>query len=269
MNLSLAHAPRTAATQFGTWVSYAGSARTVLALVLVSAAAIVVYLAFRLRLPFRPSRPGQRAAGIMLTAWVTAIAAFLICLSIYVQQLSNDHLLKAAPADSIAPVTFSGVVILFAVLVITSNQRRTVRWGSAAIAALAAPMVFELPFDLIVMARTYPPVAPDPALYRALFFVPLFLIELSTLALLSLSPVVKVSRATFCCVALMLAVFAVWSLDGFTYPSATAPILLNALSKIIAFVATLTLFLPLRSGDSTPAKNREATTALAEVTPSA
>src|ERR1700733_1243847 len=77
MKLGLAHVPHTAATQFGTWVSYAGSARTVLALVLVSAAAIVVYLGFRLRLPFRPSRPGQRAAGIMLTAWVTAIAAFL------------------------------------------------------------------------------------------------------------------------------------------------------------------------------------------------
>jgi hypothetical protein len=269
MKLSLSPAPRAAATQFGTWVSYAGSARTALAIVLLTAAAIAVYLGFRLRLPVRPPRPGQVGRGIMLTTWVTAIVVFLICASLYIQQLSNDHLLKAAPADSIAPVTFAGVVILFALLATTSNQRRAVRWGSAAIAALAAPMVFELPFDLIIVARTYPPVAPDPALYRALFFVPLVLIELSTLALLSLSPVLRISRATCWCFALMLAVFAIWSLEGFSYPSATVPTLLNALSKIIAFVTTLTLFLPLRGRDNTLAEDRAANTAMAEVTPSA
>lgn len=183
--------------------------------------------------------------------------------------MRNDHLLRAAPTDSIAPVTFAGVVILFAVLPITSRQRRTVRWGSAAIAALAAPMVFELPFDLIVMARTYPPLAPDPALYRALFFAPLFLIELSTVALLSLSPVVKVSRATFWCFALMLAVFAVWSLLGFSYPSAPAPVLLNAMSKIMAFATMLTLFLPLRGADSAMVHAGEPSATMAGVTPCA
>jgi hypothetical protein len=266
MKLSLADAPHTAATQFGTWISYAGSARTALALVLLAAAAIAAYLGFRLRLPVRPPRPGQVARGIMLTTWVGAIVAFLLCVSLYIQQLASDHLLKAAPADAIAPVTFGGVVILFALLATTSKQPRGVRWGSAAIAALAAPMVFELPFDLIIMARTYPPVAPDPALYRALFFVPLVLIELSTLALLSLSPVVTVTRATCWCFALMLAVFAIWSLEGFSYPSAPVPILLNALSKIIAFVTTLTLFLPLRGGASAQAEDREPNTAMAEVT---
>ena len=46
-------------------------------------------------------------------------------------------------------------------------------------------MVFELPFDLIVMARTFPPIPPNPALYRVLFFAPLFAIEITTLALLT------------------------------------------------------------------------------------
>jgi hypothetical protein len=247
MKLSLSPASHTIATQFGTWVSYAGAAKIVLALVLLAAAAVVTGLGFRLRLPFRPPRPGLRARAVLLAIWASAIVAFLIGLTVYVQQLRDDHLLQAAPADSIAPVTLAGIVILFAVLAVTSRQRPPVRWGTALIAALAAPMVFELPFDLIVMARTYPPVAPDPALYRAVFFAPLFLIELSTLALLSLSPVVKVSRATCWCFALMLAVFAVWSLEGFSYPSATVPVLLNAISKVMAFVTTLTLFLPLRA----------------------
>jgi NAD(P)-dependent dehydrogenase (short-subunit alcohol dehydrogenase family) len=56
-------------------------------------------------------------------------------------------------------------------------------------------MIFELPFDLIVMARTFPR-APDPAWSRVLFFAPLFLIEITTLALLTLSPMVQVSKAT-------------------------------------------------------------------------
>ena len=42
----------------------------------------------------------------------------------------------------------------------------------------------------------------------------------------------------------MLAVFAVWALFGFGYPSAPLPIALNVVSKILAFVTALTLFLP-------------------------
>jgi hypothetical protein len=75
-------------------------------------------------------------------------------------------------------------------------------------------MIFELPFDLIVMARTYPSIPPDPALYRALFFAPLFLIGITTLLLLGLSPMVRLTRATFISFALMLGVFAVWALSG-------------------------------------------------------
>ena len=104
-------------------------------------------------------------------------------------------------------------------------------------------MIFELPFDLIVMTRTYP-IPPDPAWYRALFFLPLFAIELTTLALLTLSPMVRLSRATFLSFAAILVVFAVWALAGFGYPSAPVPITLNVVSKILAFVTVLTLFLP-------------------------
>jgi hypothetical protein len=96
------------------------------------------------------------------------------------------------------------------------------------------------------MARTYPPIPPDPAMYRALFFVPLFLIEITTLLLLRLSPMVRLTRATFFSFALMLGVFAVWALPGFGYPSAPLPTALNIASKILAFITALTLFLPQR-----------------------
>jgi hypothetical protein len=113
-------------------------------------------------------------------------------------------------------------------------------------------MIFEFPFDLIVMARTYPTIPPDPALYRLLFFAPLFLVEFTTLALLTLSPMVKLPRASFFFFALMLVVFAAWGLSGFGYPSGPVPFALNVLSKIVAFAVTLSLFLPQRAQASTP-----------------
>jgi hypothetical protein len=250
MKFSLAQA-HASATQFGTWMSYSGSARLVLAAVLLAFAAAAVYLARRLRKPLRPVRPGPAVTAALVAVWVAAIIAFLICAHAYVHQLRRDHLLQAPPTDPIAPVTLICAAALFAVLVI-SGAHKPRGWVSAAVAALAAPMVFELPFDLIVMARTYPAVPPDPALYRLLFFAPLFLIEIATLALLTISPQVRLTRATLACFALMLAVFAVWSLAGFSYPDAPVPVLLNATSKVLAFVTTLTLFLPLRASESAP-----------------
>jgi hypothetical protein len=89
-------------------------------------------------------------------------------------------------------------------------------------------------------------------LYRALFFAPLFLIEVLTLALPTVSPAVRLSRAALMCFALMLAVFAVWGLSGFGYPSAPVPFTLNVVSKILAFAVTLGLFVPQTARASTP-----------------
>ena len=92
------------------------------------------------------------------------------------------------------------------IVLISGSHDWPVRLAGAAIGALAAPMIFEFPFDLIVMARTFPRI-PDPALYRILFFAPLFLIEITTLSLLALSPMVRLSKATFFSFAAILAGF--------------------------------------------------------------
>jgi hypothetical protein len=54
-------------------------------------------------------------------------------------------------------------------------------------------MIFEFPFDLIVMRRTNPPLPTHPMLYRQLFFLPLFLVEFSTVSLLTLLPSMRVT----------------------------------------------------------------------------
>ncbi len=234
-------------TQYGTWVSYSGTADVALAGVLAVAAAGVAYAGMRLPLPARLPRPGKAARAILLTLWPVSFAAFLAGFSIYALHAHKVlHLAKATPpADPIDPVSVIcfGALLWFIVLAYNARGWR-VAFGGAVVGALAGWMIFEFPFDLIIMARTYPALPPDPALYRAVFFAPLLLVELTTLARLTLSPVVRPSRATFWCFAAMLAVFAVWALVGFGYPDAAAPLALNVVAKILAFATALTLFLP-------------------------
>lgn len=242
-------------TQYGTWVSYSGVARFELAIVLAAVAAGLAYAGSRLPLPARRARAsragrhGRARLVFMLGTWVLAIAAFLVGFAIYVRQYRHEYGIHAsAPPDHILPVTlFAVAATFFVILVSCDSYGPGQRLAGAAIGAMAGPMVFELPFDLIVMARTYPPIAPDPGLYRALFFVPLFLIEVTTLSLLAMSPMVKLSRGAVLSFASMLAVFAVWALIGFAYPSAPAPTALNIVSKLLAFVTVLCLFLPRRA----------------------
>ena len=240
-------------THYGTWISYGGTARIALAVVLMAAAGGVAFAGMRLPLPYRPARPGKAARTFRIAIWLVAIVALPVCVAAYAQHALREHLLHAAPADPIAPVTLICSGLTFFVIVVASSARGwRVALGSAVMGALAAIMIFELPFDLIVMARTYPPLPPDPALYRALFFVPLFLIEITTLWLLPLSPLFRVSKAALFFFASMLATFAVWGLFGFGYPSSPVPFALNVVSKILAFAVALTLLLPERAQAGAP-----------------
>jgi hypothetical protein len=236
----------------GAWVSYSGTARLGLAIVLVAAAAGIVYAGTRLRRPVRLPHPGQTAIGIMAAAWLLAITAFLACAGRYVRAMRQHHLLHTLPPHPITPVTGACAVATFVTILIAARSHDwPVRLASAAIGAAAAPMIFEFPFDLIVMARTYPPIPPDPALYRVLFFAPLFLVEFATLSFLAYAPMARLTRATVFSFALMLAVFAAWALSGFAFPATPGPFAFNVVSKILAFATALTLFLPQRNEAST------------------
>lgn len=236
-------------TQYGTWVSYGGDARIWLAVGLLAVAGGTAFAGIRLPLPVRARRPARAGRVAMIVAWVASIAALLACVTVYIRQYMHAYGLSApaaAPGDPVIPVTLTAAAVLFVIVVIISRSSHAwgMRLASGFIGAIAALMIFELPFDLIVMARSHPVI--DPALYRPLLFGCLFAIEVTTLLLLRLSPMVRLTRATFFSFALMLGVFAVWALSGFGYPSAPLPAALNIVSKILAFVTALTLFLPQR-----------------------
>jgi hypothetical protein len=233
------------------WANYSGAAEIVLIVVLMVAAAAVAYAGIRLRLPARPPRPGRAVMIVMIVAWVLAIVALVVCVAVYETQALRAGFQQTKRSDPIAPITLIGVCVVFFVILVVHRARGAgVAVGSATIGALAAPWIFEVPFDLVIMPRAHFDI--DPALYRPLLFGPLILTGVMTVALLSLSPVVRVRRVTLWCFAGMLALYAVWGLFGFAYPSATGPTALNALSKVLALVTALTLFLPLRDGSGTP-----------------
>jgi hypothetical protein len=97
----------------------------------------------------------------MLVIWGFAILAFLVCLPVYVRHARREHLYHGAPPTPIFPITATCVVVIFVVILLVSRSHgQQAVLMSAAIGAAAAPMIFEFPFDLIVMARTYPRFPP-------------------------------------------------------------------------------------------------------------
>jgi hypothetical protein len=232
---------------YGTWLSYGGAGRIGLAAVLFAAAAALGVAAARGWPPRRsgPDRPRRRAVTVALIAgWVLAAVAVLAGAAVYVHQARQQYSGGTAASDPITPVTLIGAGVVFLAIFITSRRPFPVTLAGAVIGAMAGPVLFELPFDVIVMARTYPPVDPHPDAYRIVFFAPLFAIELVTLALLARSPMVRPGPAFGGLLAVMLALFAVWALAGFGYPSAPLPIALNVAAKLAALAAALSLFLP-------------------------
>jgi hypothetical protein len=234
-------------TQYATWVSYSGDARIWLAIGLLAAACCVVLAGIWLPLPIRFTRPTPAGRAATIAAWAASLAALLVCLAIYlhlgIEDIRASGMGAPALKLTILPVTLTADAVLFAVIISRSSPDLRTRLASAVVGAMAAPMIFELPFDPFVIAKVHG-FPLQPTMYRFLVYVPLLLTEITTLLLLRLSPMVRLTRATFFSFALMVGAWAAWAVTGFGYPSAPLPIALNIASKILAFVTAFTLFLP-------------------------
>lgn len=224
-------------------MSYSGSAADILAAVLLGVALVLGALGIRLKRPIEPKRPGKYMAVTLVLIFLLAGFSFLVSVATYGAELIRQSGSFTPPSNPISPITFGSVFVTFCVVALLSWQSGWITaLGSAAAATIAAPMIFELPFDLIVMGRTYP---PAPALqFTLLFFLPLWIVGISAFALTTVSPLMKVTRYTLFCLAGMFLVFSAWALFDFSYPAAPIPIALNAISKVLSFMAAVTLFLP-------------------------
>jgi hypothetical protein len=228
--------------QNGTWRPYAGGEALLLAAVLLVIAVVLAYVGMRLREPVGVSRPGKAVGVLLVIMWGLSLATLSIAVGTYVRAFFQYHGNVTLPPNPITRITFlSGLVTFVVIAYFTRHHGLKVALGSAIVGSIAAPLIFELPFDLIVMWRTYPP--PPGTQYTLLYFLPLFLVEISSFSLLTLSPLMKVSRLTLFALAAVFGVFAVWALFGFAYPLHPLPFAFNAISKILCFVVSITLFL--------------------------
>jgi hypothetical protein len=231
-------------TQYGEWVPYEGASAAVLAIVLLAVGLVLTYGGMKLKSARGVKSPGKTVSVFLVLIWVLSLVTFLVAVVSYGTQLYQENLLGNAPVNAVTPVTELSAVLTFIVIVYASRSHGLkVALLSAFVGTAAAPMIFELPFDLIVMGRTYPPIPPSPTLYRLLFFMPLFIVEISTFSLLTLSPLTKLSKYTLFSLASVFYVFALWAFLGFSYPSNFTPLALNDVSKVLSFVTAITLFL--------------------------
>jgi hypothetical protein len=232
-------------TQSANWIPYFGTQAFILAAVLLIIAAILAHLGTRLHHSLAPKMPGIGLSILLVANWILSFATLAVSIGTYVRILFQEYGPFTAAPNPITPVTtLSGLITFIVIAILTRRYGLRVALGSAIVGTIAAPMIFELPFDLIVIARVLPrPPAPTAQL-TLLYFLPLFLWELASYSLLTLSPATRLSHKTLFALAAVFLVFGIWALAGFSYPSTPIPIALNAISKMLSFVAAITLFLP-------------------------
>ena len=222
------------------WSPYVGSSSTLLVVALLIVTSILISFAVRLPHPITVKRPGKVLSVSIVVFWIVCVMAVLVASYIYIvaeYRQAGGHLTVAA--DPISPVTYTSAVVAF--LVIAYLARRSGFWGalgSAIVGTIAAPLIF----DLIILGRISPP--PPGTLLLLIFFLPFILVQLLSFAMLTFSPVMKLSRYTLFLLASMFLIFAVWAMFGFAYPASLLPIALNMISKVLAFATAVSLFLP-------------------------
>ena len=230
---------------FGEWIPYSGNGAIILGVVLLMIASVFTLLGFKLKKSLRVKIPGKAITGVLIAVWILSILTFLVDIGVYALQMQQEKLTGTIPNNPITKFTLSFALLSFLIIwQINIKKGIKIAFFGAAFAAMAGPMIFELPFDLIVMGRTYPPIPPVPGVLRALFFFPLFLVELTTISLAFFSPLFKVTTYTFYSLAGMFFVFAIWGFLSFSFAYTTEFLILNVAAKALAFVVVVTLFLP-------------------------
>ena len=246
------------------WAPYAGTDAVALTVVLLILGIFIAFLGTRLKNPLGTSRPSKTTIVLVILIWVLAILAVLVDSSAYIRYaqllvkygLLITHNSSTAPTPNpVGSVTVLSAVVSFVLIgYLTRKHGIKVALLSAFVGAAVGPMIFELPFDLIVFNMTIA-LPPSPLLFRALYLLPLFLTELATMLLVTFSPLAKLSKYTMFSLAGLFLVFAAWASIGFPYPSDPLPTLLNDVGKVLSFVVAITLFLGDRIDKST--KNQQ------------
>ena len=137
------------------WSPYAGSSSIILAVVLLLITGVLLYFAFRFHHPKQVKRPGLFLGIALILMWLLAVTTWLIAVVAYGLAIYQQKGPSTVAPNYTAPVTLTLLLVAFIVIAILA--RRSGFWGaivSAIVGTIAAPLIFELPFDIIVMGHT-------------------------------------------------------------------------------------------------------------------
>jgi len=240
--------------KYSVWSIYSGQTQIVLTVILLVAAVALVGLAFLVKRPVG-ARPGGIASGIFIwSIWVLGVLAMEFATYVYAygiyadRQMAGDtSAVAAAPKNPITKFTILFALVAFVLIFLWTRKRYG--WKTALMSGIAGagagPVMFEFPFDWIIMWHL---TVPTPVnLYRFEYFLPLFIFIVATLALLTLTPAARLRRQTLFALAGMFLLWAGWAaFTGFGYPLTALPTVFNVTSKLAAAVAGVMIFLPVR-----------------------
>ncbi len=225
--------PTSQESGFIVWNPYSGETTLLLALVLFLVGLTVVFLGSRLKTSRQLPRPRPWLRAVIVVVWVLQI---LDLLRVFKHIIDVDP--NAGVTGPVLPITLVSAACTFAyVAYLLRRDGASSALGGASAAAVAGPMVFELPFILIVGPVGHTPTDPGATLT-----IPFFIAMFTTLAFLTFPSRAAITRYSLYCLGAMFLTFAVWALFGFSYPSGGAPFLLNAVSKVLGFATTAFMF---------------------------
>jgi hypothetical protein len=232
-------------TNYSVWSPYSGTSAIILAVVCAVLAAALVVAGILLRKP-KAAQPAGPATGVFVAiCWFMSVFIMEWVTLTYGLAIANQAAGHAVGAKN--PITRFTIVFAVIVFVIIVVNTRRYGWKTAVISGIAGagagPVMFEFPFDWIIMFHLSVPTPVN--LYRWLYFVSLFLFIALTLALVTLSQAARLRRETLFALAGMFLIWTCWALTGFHYPTALLPTVFNVSSKLLAAAAGLFIFVPL------------------------
>lgn len=221
----------------GSWKPFSFPQSVILAFILLVVGIGLVLIGRRLKRNMEVPHPGKNVRIAMITVWAVVIL-FILGVVVYYRIGRTTIGTGQTGIGPIFPITLACAVVAF--IYITCISRHDGIWtalGRAFVCGAAGPMVFEFPFDMIVI-----PHIKAPTTFLVAEFVPLDVAVLLTLSLLLLSKRVSITRYSLYSLGAMIIVFAAWAWFGFSYPANPISYVCNALSKVLGFVTIVFLF---------------------------
>jgi hypothetical protein len=217
------------------WNPYSEYAAVLLSLILFAVGIGVVILGRRLTKDFKLPMPGKKLRVLIVLVWVLSI---LVVLRLF-RNVATDTGQPVGNIGPVFPITLASAFCVFLFIAYVSRRDGIgAAIGNAFAGAAAGPMVFELPFVLIIT-----PVVTTTIHSGLLLFVVFLVVILTTLALPLFSSRFAVTRYSLYLLGGMILVFAAWALlTGYAPPSDPVSFSLNAASKVLGFAAIAATF---------------------------